>query len=108
MCEIPSFYFISRQKVNCLSSKKCPLYKAVNLAHGEVIVTRDTETGDPARLYAQVDGRWVKKWAVRKIIFCTGLTRAAKAGQQSIVAARRADEPAQFQQLAGVAPLLSL
>ncbi len=32
----------------------------------------------------------VKKCAVRKIIFCTGLTRAAKAGQKSIVPARKA------------------
>jgi hypothetical protein len=29
----------------------------------------------------------VKKCAVRKIIFCTGLTRAAKAGQKSILQA---------------------
>ncbi len=31
----------------------------------------------------------VKKCTVRKIIFCTGLTRAAKAGRNSIVPARR-------------------
>ncbi len=31
----------------------------------------------------------VKKCAVRKIIFCSGLTRAAKAGQKSIVPARQ-------------------
>jgi hypothetical protein len=48
---------------------------------------RDTETGDPERLPAQVAGRWglkkMKKRLVRKVIFCTGLTRAAKAGQKS-------------------------
>jgi hypothetical protein len=31
-----------------------------------------------------------KVYALRKIIFCTGLTRAAKAGQKSILPARRA------------------
>jgi hypothetical protein len=31
----------------------------------------------------------VKKCAVKKILFCTGLTGAAKAGQQSIVPAQR-------------------
>ncbi len=32
----------------------------------------------------------VKKCAARKMIFCTGLTRAAKAGQKSIVPVRQA------------------
>jgi hypothetical protein len=56
------------------------------------VESNDTETGDPARLPAQVSGRWrlikVKKCAVRKIIFCTWLIKAAKAGQKSIVPAR--------------------
>jgi hypothetical protein len=34
----------------------------------------------------------VEKFAVRKIIFCTVLTRAAKAGQNYIVWARRANK----------------
>jgi hypothetical protein len=40
-----------------------------------VVATRDTETGDPARLPAEGDGDYnkVKKCTVRKIIFCTGL-----------------------------------
>jgi hypothetical protein len=58
------------------------------------VMRRNTETGDPARLPTQLAGRWelykVKKYALRKIIFCTGLTRAAKAGQKSIVLSRRA------------------
>jgi hypothetical protein len=41
----------------------------------------------------RVAGRWgqskVKKCTVRKIIFCTRLTRAAKAGQKNIVPARQ-------------------
>jgi hypothetical protein len=37
----------------------------------------------------------VKKCVVRKIIFCTGLTRAAKAGQKSIVPARQAKRTSQ-------------
>jgi hypothetical protein len=49
-------------------------------------IGRDTETGDPARLPAQVAGRWglnkVNKCDVRKIVFCTGLTKAAKAEQK--------------------------
>ncbi len=61
--------------------------------------TRDTETGDPARLPAQVAGRWeLIKWKnaqVRKIIFCTGLTSAAKAGKKSIVPARRVQRTSQ-------------
>ncbi len=63
----------------------------MTLAHGEVIVIRDTETGDPARLFAQFDGRWVKKWAMRKNIFCNGLVRAAKARQNLLY---RHNEPA--------------
>ncbi len=43
-----------------------------------LVILRDTERGDPARLPAQVAK--VKKCTVRKIIFGTGLTRAAKAG----------------------------
>ncbi len=57
----------------------------------ETHVLRDR---DPARLPVQVVGRLgLLKWnsgAVRKIIFFTWLTRAAKAGQKSIVLARRA------------------
>jgi hypothetical protein len=49
--------------------------------------TRDTETGDPARLAVPVGTRKVKKCVVRKIIFCTGLARAAKAGQTFTVPA---------------------
>ncbi len=46
-------------------------------------IIRDTETGDPERLPAHV-GCWaigtnkVNKCAIRKIIFCTGLTRQDK------------------------------
>jgi hypothetical protein len=49
-----------------------------------------------AGLPSQVAGRWgmgIIKCAMRKIIFCTGLTRAAAAGRKSIVPARRANEP---------------
>ncbi len=59
--------------------------------------TRDTETGDPARLPTR-PGCWamgtnkVKKCAVSKIIFCTGLTREAKAEQKSHEPARRAQQ----------------
>jgi len=43
---------------------------------------RDTETGDPARLPAQIAGRWGlimwEKCSVGKMIFCTGLIKAAR------------------------------
>jgi hypothetical protein len=61
-----------------------------------LVLRREIETGDPARLPGHWPGCWakgtnkVKKRAVRKITFCTGLTRAAKAGQKSIETARRA------------------
>jgi hypothetical protein len=60
------------------------------------VLSRDSETSDPARLPSACPCCWamginkVKKCAVRKIIFCTGLTRAAKAGQKYIVPAQRA------------------
>jgi hypothetical protein len=61
-----------------------------------VCCCRYTERGDPARLPAKVAGRLgtnkVEKCTVRKIIFCTGLTRAAKAGKKSIVPARRVQQ----------------
>ncbi len=55
---------------------------------------RDTETGDPARLPAQVAGRWgLIKWkSVRlgKQCFVLGWLEQAKAWQKSLVPARRA------------------
>jgi hypothetical protein len=59
--------------------------------------SRETEPGDPARLPAQVAGRWrlikVKKCTGRKIIFCTVLTRAAKAGQNILYGHDESNEP---------------
>ncbi len=59
-------------------------------------LSRDTKTDDPARLPSQVFGGWGlikwKKRAVRKIIFCTGLIREAKAGAKSLVPERRAQQ----------------
>ncbi len=67
--------------------------------------TRDIGTGDPARLHAQVAGWWgLIKCAMRKIIFCTERTRAAKARQKScIVPARRVQRTKQ-----GWIPLFSI
>ncbi len=50
--------------------------------------TRDTETGDPARLPAQLAGQWAQSnWnSVRwEKIFCTGPTRVIKTEQKPIV-----------------------
>jgi hypothetical protein len=60
------------------------------------VKTRETyeETGDPARLPAQLVGRWgqkkLKKCRAKKKIFCTGPTRAAKAEQKYLVPAQQA------------------
>ncbi len=61
---------------------------------------RDTETGDPARLPAHCPGSgrcglvsekmWHEKNNILHTVYCTGLTRAAKAGQISILQAQRA------------------
>jgi hypothetical protein len=54
--------------------------------------TRDTETGGPARLPAQLAGQWGQSnwYSVRcGNIFCTGPTRAAKTEQKSFVQAWR-------------------
>ncbi len=51
------------------------------------------ETGDAARLPVQLAGRLGQIWiesGVRKEMFRTGPTRAAKAGQKSLVPSRRA------------------
>ncbi len=72
----------SRLCINCYG-----YYLIGGLQFGSVCA--ETETGDPARLTAR-PGCWAMGTNKdRKIIFCTGLTRAAKAGQKSIVAARR-------------------
>jgi hypothetical protein len=66
------------------------LHKAVSSF--ELVTTRDTETGDPARMPAQIADRWgliSEKCSLRKH-YCTGLTRAAKAQQKYVITARRA------------------
>ncbi len=53
----------------------------------------DQETGDPARLPAQIAGRSDKGIEIEydgEKIFCTVPTRAVKAGQKSLVPARQA------------------
>ncbi len=71
---------------------------------------RDThqETGDPARLPAQLAGRWgqrnwISVWC-RKKISCTGLTRAAKAEQKSLVPALQAQRTNQ-ERISFICPL---
>jgi hypothetical protein len=94
------------------------------------VLVRDTEKGYIARLPAQCPGCWAmrtnevkKKCVVKKILFCTGLTSAAKAGQKNYcidntspmnhkegpfhMYSKSLDFP-QFQQLAGATPLWSL
>ncbi len=93
------------------------------------VVPWDIETGDPARRPAQVAGHLamgtknMKKCSVRKIIFCTGLTSAAKSGQNALVPAWGAQRTnqgrtpficsqespprlPQFQQSAGASPVV--
>ncbi len=85
------YSFMKTLFLNCCVHRVNLLYSTVR--------HRDTyqETGDPARLPAQLSGRWGQRnWnSVRwgKRIFCSGLTRAAKAEQNPFELARQLNEP---------------